>query len=296
MPSNDRLTEFVAVAAAGSISSAARALEIERATLSRRMSSLEAELGVRLFHRSSTRLVLTAAGEELHRRASRIERDAQEAWSAVRRMDDVPRGLLRISTVGDMLDDLLITYVQDFPEVQVELVDTGRHVGLVDERIDVAVRFGPVTDVNLIVRRVNAGIDRLVVASPAYLERNGHPRSPDDLADHECICGLSSAWPLRAGGRVAVRGRLGASSGRLFAKAARAGLGLALLPMPLIADDLSSGDLVAVLRDDIGDTMQASIVFADREHIDAKVRVFIDRAVPALEAAYGGGPADSSES
>ena len=255
------------------------------------MAALEAELGVRLFHRSTSRLSLTPAGEELSRRARLIVADVDEAWAAVRRMDDVPRGLLRVSTVGDMLDDLLIAYVQDFPEVQVELVDTGRHVGLVDERIDVAVRFGPVTDANLIVRRVNAGIDRIVVASPAYLERNGHPASPDDLADHECICGISSAWPLRGGGRVAVKGRLGASSGRLLGKAARAGLGLALLPMPLVRDDLGSGDLVPVLREDVGDTMQASIVFTDREYLDAKVRVFIDRAVPALEALLGGGSA-----
>lgn len=286
MPSNDRLTEFAAVAAARSISAAARSLGLERATLSRRMSGLEAELGVRLLHRSTSRLVLTPAGEELRRRADRITADAQEAWSAVRRMDDVPRGVLRVSMVGDALDDVLVGYVRDFPEVRVELVETSRQVDIIAERIDVAVRFGPVTDLYLIARRVNARVDRVVVASPGYLARVGRPASPDELIEHECLGARTSTWPLRAGGRVSVTGRLGANGSRLILKAARAGLGLAFLPMPLIRDELSSGALVHIL-DSVGDTAQVSIVFADREYIDPKVRVFIDRALPALEAVYG---------
>jgi len=288
MPSNDRLTEFAAVANARSISAAARSLGMERATLSRRMSSLEADLGVLLLHRSTSRLVLTPAGEELSRRAGRIVIDAQEAWSAVRRMDDLPRGVLRVSTVGDVLDEVLLTYVQDFPEVRVELFDTSRPVGLIAESIDVAVRFGPVTDINLIARRVDAGVDRIVVASPDYLARHGEPATSDDLAGHQCMGPSTATWPLRSGGRVAVSGRLGASESRLIHKAARAGVGLAFLPVPLIRDDLGSGALVPVLEGVVGDTAHPSIVFADREYIDPKVRVFIDRAVPALEAAYGG--------
>lgn len=289
MPSNDRLTEFVAVADARSISAAARTLGMERATLSRRMSSLEAELGVRLLHRSTSRLVLTPAGEELRRRAGRIVSDAEEAWSAVRRMDDVPRGVLRVSSVGDVLDELLIQYVLDFPEVRIELVETPRPVDLVSENIDVAVRFGPVTDVDLVARRINAGVDRIVVASTTYLERHGRPSSADDLADHECMGKKGTTWPLRAGGRVPVAGRLGATQSRLIHKAARAGLGLAFLPVPMVHDDLVSGALVHVLPDVVGDTARVSIVFADREYIEPKVRVFIDRAVVALEAAYGRG-------
>ncbi len=287
MPSNDRLTEFAAVANARSISAAARALGIERATLSRRMSSLESELGVRLLHRTTSLLTLTPAGEELNRRAGRIIEDAQEAWSAVRRMDDVPRGVLRVSMVGDMLDDMLIAYVMDFPEVRLELVDTSRPVGLIAERVDVAVRFGPVNDANLVARRVQAGVDRIVVGSPDYLKRHGTPSRPDDLANHECLGPKKTTWPLRAGGRVAVDGRLGATESRLIRSAARAGVGLAFLPVPLIHEDLVSGALVAVLRDDVGDTARVSIVFSDRAYIEPKVRVFIDRAVPALEAAYG---------
>jgi len=145
------------------------------------MSNLEAELGVRLFHRSTSQLVLTPAGEELSRRARRIQLDAQEAWSAVRRLDDVPRGVLRV-------------------------------------------------------------VDRVVVGSPDYFARRGQPASVEDLVGHRCITGITQSWPLRAGGEVVVEG-----------------------------------------------TAQVSVVFADRDYTDAKVRVFIDRAVPVLEAKYGGG-------
>jgi len=286
MPSHDRLKEFAAVAAVQSISAAARALGVERTTLSRRMSGLEAELGVRLLHRSTSRLVLTPAGEELSRRARQITFDAEAAWGAVRRMDDVPRGLLRVATVGDVLDALLIDYVMDFPEVEVELVDTARPVGLITERIDVAVRFGPVSQLHLIARRVNATIDRLVVASPGSLERQGQPASLDDLSDHRCVVCLDGTWPLRSGGVVPVEGRLRTNELRLMLAAARAGVGLCFLPAPYIQDALESGALVPVLRDVVGDTAQVSIVFADREYIDPKVREFIDRAVPVLEAAY----------
>lgn len=289
MPSSERLTEFAAVASAQSISSAARALGIQRASLSRRISALEAELGVRLLHRSTSRLVLTPAGEELSRRAGRLVAEMEEAWSAVRRMDDVPRGVLRVSTVGDALDELLISFVQDFPEVRIELVDTWRPVGLIAEGVDVAVRHGTVKDNNLIVRRVNAVVERIVVASPDYLQRHGTPTSPDDLVAHQCIGGSQTTWPLRAGGRVPVGGRLNATSSRLLQKAVVAAVGLAFLPVPLIRDALNSGALVPVMPEVIGDSLGVSIVFADRKYIDPKVRVFIDRAVPALEAAYGGG-------
>ena len=294
MPSNDRLSEFAAVAAEGSISSAARVLGVERATLSRRMSGLEAELGVRLFHRSSGRLVLTRAGEELHRRARRIERDTHDAWSAVRRMDDVPRGVLRVSTIGDTLDDLILRFVQEFPEVRIELLDTARQVGLIAEQVDVAIRIGPIADENVIARRVDAGVDRVVVGSSDYLARCGRPASPDDLVHHRCITGLTQSWPLRAGGAVIVDGPIAANGSRLMLKAAREGVGLTFLPVPLIREDLASGALVPILEGVVGDTAQVSVVFAERDYIDAKVRMFIDRAVPVLEAAYGERSSDAS--
>ena len=117
MPSVDRMREFLAVMQTGSISEAARTIGLPRATLSRRMAGFEADLGVRLILRRTTKLALTHAGEELLRRAQRIVSDADEAWNAVRRLDDTPRGLLRVSMAGPHFLKLFTDFLCDFPEV-----------------------------------------------------------------------------------------------------------------------------------------------------------------------------------
>ena len=292
MPSSERLGEFAAVVQAGSISAAARALELPRATLSRRITALEAELGVRLLHRSTRRLVLTDAGRELDQWARRIVADCEAAWRSVQRLDDTPRGLLRISATAGPLDDLLLEFVTDFPEVQVELRTTNRHVDLIGEGVDVGLRVGPVTDPGLIVRRI-ASSRRLVVGSSAYLRAHGVPTTPADLADHACIRGFAGdlgpqrTWPQLDGGEVEVSGPLAADQMHLARRAARAGLGLAFLPWIAIHRDVHDGRLTPVLLDSVGIDHPVSLVFADREYIEPKVRVFVDRAVPALKSAFG---------
>lgn len=299
MPSPERLAEFVAVVEAGSVSAAARALELPRATLSRRISGLEAELGVLLLHRSTRRLVATPAGLELYWRARRIVADANAAWDAVRRLDDVPRGLLRVSTSGRMLDALCVRFALDFPEVQLEVHQTSRHVDLIAEGLDVAVRLGRVRDPNLIVRKVVDG-RRVVVGSPDYLARRGTPATPDDLAGHDCLVDFAGEptpqrrWPLLAGGEVAVSGPLSGNSVLLLQSAVLAGMGLALLPWPLVAEDVRVGRLVVVLEHEVGSDASLSVVFAAREFVDPKVRVFVDRVVRELGGAPTArpGPAD----
>jgi len=293
MPSNERLTEFAAVVAEGSISAAARMLGLPRSTVSRRISGLEAELGVRLLHRSTSRLVLTEAGQELNRRARRIEADAAEAWNTVRRLDDTPRGLLRVSTSASMLDQLLVDFAVDFPEVRLEVLQTMRQVDLVGEGIDVAIRFGPVEDPNLIVRRV-AAVRRVVVGSPAYFEQHGVPSGPADLKKHACLVGFTgdetpvTLWPLADGGTVAVSGPLAGNSRPLLGLAALAGLGVAFVPRLVVKKELATGELVHVLQDTVVAHTSVSVVFADREYIEPKVREFVDRAVPFLQNAFRG--------
>jgi DNA-binding transcriptional LysR family regulator len=288
------LSEFVAVVARGSISAGARALGLPRSTVSRRISALEAELGVRLLHRSTRRLVLTPAGQELNRRARRIEADAAEAWGAVRRLDDTPRGLLRISTSGSMLNRLIVDFAVELPEVRLEVLETMRQVDLVGEGIDVAIRFGPVRNPNLIVRRV-ASVRRVVVGSAAYFERHGVPGSPDDLSQHACLVGFAGdetavgTWPLADGGTVAVSGPVAGSSRDMLRMAALAGLGLAFIPWMVVRNELDSGALLPVLEDTVVASTAVSVVFADREYIDPKVRAFVDRAVPFLERIFRGG-------
>ena len=281
------MREFLAVVREESISGAARALNLPRATLSRRISALEADLGVRLIHRRTNRLTLTEAGEELRLRAQRIVEDVSDAWNAVRRLDGTPRGLLRVSVTGPYFTQLFTDFLCDYPEVRLEVQSTTRHVDLLSEGVDVAIRIGPVKDQNLIARRLHT--DRLIaVASPGYLEWRGTPDAPENLADHNCIVGFagewtpSKSWPLLKGGSVPVGGRLSANEIELVMKTVLSGIGIALLPSAVAADHLRKGELVPVLTDRVGAEIPVSLVYADREFVDPKVRIFVDRAVDAI--------------
>ena len=157
-PSAERLREFVAVLEEGGISAASRRLGIPRATLSRRLSTLESELGVRLLHRQTRRLVPTEAGDQLFARARSIVADTEEAWAAIRRLDDTPRGSLRVSTTfRSNARALFAAFARDCPEVRLEVTSSERHVDLVADGIDVAIRGGEISDPNLIVRKLVNG-------------------------------------------------------------------------------------------------------------------------------------------
>lgn len=287
MPSTDRMREFLEVVRAGSISEAARQLGLPRATLSRRMSALEAELSVRLILRRTTRLALTSAGKMLEQRASRIVADVDAAWASVRQLDDTPRGLLRVSMTGPYFAKLFTDFLCSYPEVQLEVLSTTQHVDLLAEGVDVAMRIGEIKDPELIARKVHS--DRsLVVASPAYLKWRGKPETAADLAKHDCMVGFSGdwvpsrTWPLLAGGTVRVSGRLAANEISLARSAVLDGLGLALLPSAVIARELEAGQLVPVLWDSVGKEIPVSLVYADRDYIEPKVRVFVDLAVNVI--------------
>lgn len=286
-PSIDRMREFIEVERAGSISAAARDLSLPRATLSRRLSGLEADLGVRLIHRRTNRLVLTSAGKELRLRASKIVADADAAWAAVQRLDDTPRGLLRVSVAGDFFQELFTNFLCDFPEVQLEVLSTTRHVDLISEGVDVALRIGPIKDQDLIAKCIHS--DRLLaVATTEYLEYCGEPKNPADLKDINCIVGFagdwtpSNSWPLWNGDQIEVSGRLAANEIGLVKAAVLDGQGIALLPTAVISDELKNELLVPVLPDEIGAEIPVSLVYADREFIDPKVRIFVDRAAEVI--------------
>lgn len=290
MPSADRLREFLSIIDEGSISSAARELDVPRATLSRRLSELESTLGVRLLHRGTRRLVLTPAGEELHRRARRVVAETEAAWASVRQLDDRPRGPLRVSIPDTRAAEaeLFLAFAEDYPEVRLEVSTDTRHVDLVAEGIDVAVRFGPVQDESLVARRL--WVTRsLLVAAPAYLERRGAPKSTEALSDHDCITGFAGTstparrWPLIEGGHVAIAPRFSAASISLRLAAVERGLGIALLPTGAMQAQLRAGSLVPVLEGIVGAETPASLVFVDREFLPPRVRLFIDRAVEFLQ-------------
>ncbi len=287
------LHEFVRIVDEGSVSGAARALGVPRASLSRRLSALEGRLGVRLLHRTTRSQSLTRAGDELYDRARRIVAAAHEAEEAVRRVDEVPRGLLRVSlppsfgSRGNVGRRLLMDFLDLHPEVQLEAIATSRHVDLVGEGFDVALRAGTLRDPTLFARRLWRNW-AIAVASPAYLERRGAPQRPEELIEHSCLIGFEEgerpqrSWPLRDGGRVPVRGRLASNELTVRFEAALGGHGIALVPELLARGHLEAGRLVEVLPQHVGIYEGLSLVYADREFLEPKVRAFVDHAVEVM--------------
>jgi DNA-binding transcriptional LysR family regulator len=285
-PSPELFPEYIAVVEHGSISEAARVLGVPRASLSRRMSALEETLGVRLLHRQSRPLQLTAAGEELFRRAQRVQRDTEDTWDAVRVHDDKPRGLLRVSVPPNAPAFLafIVRFAKAYPEVELLVSSDARHVDLVAERIDVAIRIGNVRDPDLIARRFWRS-KSLAVASPAYIKRFGLPETVEALRDHTCMRTFdgtwqpSSYWPLRDGSRVRVDGGLMCNDISLLVRAAHEGLGIAVLPRDLIADSLDTGALIEVLEAEVGSETLGHVVYVERNFVLPQVRAFVDALI-----------------
>jgi len=279
------LDTFVALVEAGGLSEASRILGEPRATLSRRLSRLEEHFGVKLVHRTTRRFEPTRAGQELYRRGRRIMEDVKAAELALRQGDGQPRGPLRISLppAGARIAELITSFLEAYPEVEPDILTTARHVDLVAEGIDVALRAGTVEDPTLIRRtllRQRSGL----VASPAYLAARGTPQAVEDLRRHAAIVGYRGgehafpAFPLWAGGWVRVHAAVATNDLDLQIQLALAGRGVALLP-GMVADPLlAAGRLVAVLPDAIGGEVPASLVYPRRELLEPQVQAFIDHA------------------
>ncbi|MEQ1571850.1 MAG: LysR family transcriptional regulator [Myxococcota bacterium] len=276
------LDQYVAIVEAGSISEAARLTGEPRATLSRRLTRLEEQLGVRLAHRSTRHLEPTRAGLELYHRARHIVDEVHAAEQALRRLDDVPRGPLRVSVPnGPMLAPLFAAFLGEHPGVLPDIVATDRHVDLVREGFDVAIRAGRATDPSL-VRRVIAHARVVAVGSPAYLAARGVPRTLADLGEHACIVGYGGGermvpvWPLLDGGEVRVPGRIGCNELGIAIALAVAGHGLTVAPDALVAGPLAAGQLQLVLPELVGSTSTLALVYPERRLLEPAVRAFVD--------------------
>lgn len=286
LPETAELLTFVRAVEGRSITRAARELGVPRPTVGRRLARLEEKLGVRLLRRTTRTMVLTDAGEALFARARSLVIAVEEAQHAVRRRDDVPRGVLRVSTPpmqGVGLGLLAAAFLERCPLVQL-IIDTGtRHVDLVTGGFDVAIRAASKIAPGLVARTL-ARIRLVAVASPSYLAAHPAPRRPTDLAAHRCLVGFDRGehpamhWPTSRG-RVRVPAHLATNDLSALREAALRGLGIAMLPSPLVWDDLTSGALVAVLPDRLIGEAHVAVVWADREFVPAAVRAFVDEAV-----------------
>lgn len=279
---------FVRVVEAASFTQAADALGISQSVVSRSVTALETRLGVRLLNRTTRRLSLTEAGSELYRRASLALGELEEAELEITRFQAEPRGLLRVSAPTSFslmhLGPMLQPFLARNPGVRVSLQLDDRHVDIVEEGFDLAIRVARLTDSTLVAQRL-APARQAVCASPAYLEKHGVPERPEDLVHHNCIVytyGQSPGkWRFQPPGAaeeivVPVQGSLQTNNGIVERAAALDGVGLCMLPTFYVGDELRSGALRRVLADCPPVELGIYAVYPQRRNLSPKVRAYVD--------------------
>lgn len=254
----DDIALFVRFAEFRTLSAAARAMGTAKSTLSRRISSLERRLGVKLAHRSSTTVELTEAGSALRTSSESALRQIEDAASAVVQGASAGGGRIRLAVPNDFgvvaCAPQLIPFLKAHPNISIDLDCAERATDLVREKFDLAIRVGPLPPSDLVARRIG-GIAGVLVASQPYLRRRGAPSTPEQLREHSCVVfhspPFSHRWVLTgpdgSTAAVEVEGVLRSNSLPVVRGAALAGLGIARLPEYLCARDLRSKRLTRVL-------------------------------------------------
>lgn len=278
---------FVQVAQRGSLSAAARALDLTPAMIGRRIDALEARLRVRLITRTTRRLTLTAEGTAFVEDCQRILEDLASAEANVSFGSMSASGRLRVTAPAGFGRRHVAPAIAEFlgrhPSVDVSLDLSDRIADLANENIDCAIRVGELNDSQLVQVRL-AENRRLVVASPAYLQRRGLPKHPDELPHHEALTlgdtgGQARGWSFVIDGElrsVRPRGRFDCNDGAVLHEWALAGRGLAWRSLWEVADDLAAGRLRAVLQDYAAPPNGIHALFVARRHLPLRTRLFVE--------------------
>ena len=280
----NELLVFTRVVQAGSFTAAARLLDMPKSSVSRKVSALEDRIGARLIQRTTRKLGLTDAGRLYYEHCTRIVGEVEDADQAVVRMQETPRGLLRVTTPLSfgMLGPIVAEYLKRYPDVRIEIMCTDRRIDLIEEGFDVAIRAGVLDDSTLVGRSLGS-ITRVVVAAPGYCKRKGTPRTPQDLEKHASITfgagAMPSVWTLFAGEQkteVHLSPRLTVNDFEMMGDAARAGLGIAFMPEFVCAADLRAGRLKQVLPAWCSAEAPVQALYPTARHLSPKVASFIE--------------------
>ena len=280
---------FSAVVDHGGFAAAERALGIPKSRLSRRISQLETELGVRLLQRSTRRFAVTDVGQGVYRHAQSMLAEAQAAREVVDRLSAEPRGVVRVSVpVGlaqQQIPMLLPDFLARYPQVRVQMHVSNRRVDVINEGFDVAIRVRTkFDDDGSLVMRSFGQIQELLVASPGYLDRAGRPTDPDQLREHVTLTmsedEVRQRWELQGRDgevrRIDLKPRVSGFDFPMLMALAKQGLGITMLPDTLCAEAVRAGELEVVLPEWSLPQGIAHAVFASRRGMLPAVRVFID--------------------
>jgi len=291
----EQLSAFVEVARRQSFAQAARQLERHVSAVSRAVAALEGRLGVRLLQRTTRRVALSEAGRDYFKRCEALLAEFEGADAEVRDRGASLRGTLRVSAATGSGQTLIAPIVPQFlaahPRLTLDLQLSNRYVDLVEEGYDLALRVGALADSRLVVRSL-APSRRIPVASPAYLESRGAPRTPRELGAHACLVldigAHPQRWELvrgRARAALEVAGPLRSNNALALLAACRGGLGIALLPEFAVAAEVRRERLRRVLPGWASAEAAIYAVYPSARFIPAKVRAFVDFLAARLRGA-----------
>jgi LysR family transcriptional regulator for bpeEF and oprC len=279
---------FVRVVETGGITRAADSLGIPKATATTLVQRLEAALGVRLLNRTTRRMSVTPDGAAYYERCIDILGRVRETEEALTRRHGAPRGRLRVNVPTLMARSVFVPALAQFfaryPDIELALACSERRADLIEEGIDCAVWSGEIEESSLVARRVGF-LYFATCAAPKYVAAHGKPRHPDDLQHHRCInrfsprTGKISDWIFSKDGarvQISLPGGIALDDENSYVAAAEAGLGIGQIPAFVLKDAMERGSLDLVLGDWFPEPAPLYVVYPQRQHLSAKLRVFVD--------------------
>jgi DNA-binding transcriptional LysR family regulator len=292
---------FTQVVDSGGFAAAAREMGMTRSAVNKLVAHLENHLGVQLLHRSTRRVTPTETGLAFYERCINILADLEEAEIAVSRLHEEPRGTLKINapmTFGTLhLAPVVTEFMTQYPEVQVQLTLEDRFIDPIEEGFDITIRIAqPPDSASLIVHQL-APVQRVLVASPNYLEKRGTPTHPHELKHHACLhyghLATGNQWKLTGPDgdhAIPIHSVLCSNNGQSLKIGALAGLGITLLPTFMLSEELRTGTLKIVLADYHPPDISLCVIYPVNRHLSAKVQLFMEflgDRLPPLQLAQG---------
>lgn len=292
----ERLHIFTRVVDCMSFTRAAESLSIPRSTVSTAVKDLESALGARLINRTTRALDVTQEGQLLYKQSLLLLENYERLAGAFSTEVGAPSGKLRINVPGRLGRRVLVPALPDFldqyPDIDIQMGVTDRAVDLVGEGVDCVIRVGALADSNLIARPLGS-LPLCNCASPAYLARFGIPKTTEDLSTHRIVAFVSSmtgsveSWEYEQEGRVEsvlLPARVTVNTAEALIAGALAGLGLIQVPRYDVLHHLESGRLVSILPMAVPEPMPITLLYPHREHMTRRLEAFIDWVVPVLQS------------
>lgn len=273
------IEEFFTVAQAKSFTQAARRLGLSASQVSREVARLEDRLGQRLLYRSTRHVSLTEIGERFFVHCRRLLEDRDEALAAIQEQSSQLQGHLRITCSERFVVPMINRFLLRHPRLRVNVILTNGLIDLGEHGVDVAIRFGHQRDSSLVTVRLGARSHHLC-ASPSYLGAHGTPSSLEDLAQHDCVCGIDDVWLFTRSGQPLEHrpnGRFGCNSGYALIDAALDGLGICQLPDFYVEEHLRTGALVELLAAHRPAEEDVWAVYPYRRHLPLKVKLVVEQ-------------------